>query len=137
MINHTIITGLSTIYKKEGGTSDALPSNTSSGILDYLVSTPAILAMVIEASRELLDPLLSDGYITVGKNIELSHERPTLLGETITLIITVTKVKGESVFLDIQGHDSTGIICRGTYERCIVEKDHLIDIAYSRAKNMR
>jgi predicted thioesterase len=102
--------------------------------MDFLISTPAILTMTIEATRDLLDPLLPDGYITVGKNIDLSHERPTLVGETVTLVITVIDVKGESVFLDITGHDSTGVICKGTYERSIVDKDHLIDIAYRRAK---
>ena len=134
MLEHKIVAGMSTIYKKEVGHSDTLPSHNASGIMDFLISTPAILTMVIEATRDMLDPLLPEGHITVGKNMELSHERPTLIGETITLVITVTRVKGESVFLDISGHDATGIICRGTYERSIVDKDHLIDIAYRRAK---
>ncbi len=134
MIEHKIKPGISTIYTREAGHADALPSNHSAGIMDFLISTPAVLTMVIEATRDLLDPLLPDGYITVGKNIDLSHERPTLIGETVTLVITVKEVKGESIFLEITGHDSTGVICRGTYERSIVDKDHLIDIAYRRAK---
>lgn len=134
MEQHKIKPGISTIYTREAGQSDALPSSHTGGIMDFLVSTPAILTMIIEATRDLLDPLLTDGYITVGKNIDLSHERPTLIGETVTLVITVSDVKGESIFLDITGHDSTGVICKGTYERSIVDKDHLIDIAYRRAK---
>lgn len=134
MIEHRIKPGISTIYTREAGHADALPSNHSAGIMDYLVSTPAILTMIIEGTRDLLDPLLTDGYITVGKNIDLSHERPTLIGETVTLVITVAEVRGESIFLDITGHDSTGVICKGTYERSIVDRDHLIDIAYRRAK---
>ena len=134
MIEHKIRPGLSTIYTREAGHADALPSNNAAGIMDFLISTPAVLTMVIEATRDLLDPLVPDGFITVGKHIDLSHERPTLIGETVTLVITVKDVKGESIFLDITGHDSTGVICMGTYERSIVEKDHLIDIAYRRAK---
>lgn len=135
MIEHKIVHGLSTIYKKEAGQADAMPSDGhDGGIMDFLVSTPAVFAMIIEASRNLLDPLLPDGFITVGKNVELSHERPTLVGETITLVITVTKVKGESVYLEVTGHDGTGVVCKGTYERVIVNKDHLIDIAYRRSK---
>ncbi|MEL7654926.1 MAG: hotdog domain-containing protein [Bacillota bacterium] len=135
MIEHKITAGLSTIYQKEVGHSDTLPSKNSSSIIDYLISTPAILTMIIHATSEMLDPLLPSGYITVGKNIELSHERPTLIGENISLVITVTKVKGESVFLDISGHDDTGIICRGSYERSIVDMNHLIDIAHRRSKH--
>ena len=134
MIQHKIVSGLSTIFKKEAGHSDTMPSNNTAGIMDFLISTPAILTMIIEATRDLLDPLLPEGFITVGKNIELSHERPTLIGETVTLVITVKEVRGESVFLDVTGHDDTRIICKGTYERSIVDKDHLIDIAYRRSK---
>ena len=101
MTEHKIKPGLSTIYTREAGNADALPSSHSAGIMDFLVSTPAILTMIIEATRDLLDPLLSDGFITVGKNINLTHERPTLIGETVTLVITVKEVKGENVFLDI------------------------------------
>lgn len=134
MTEHKIKPGLSTIYTREAGHADALPSNHSAGIMDFLVSTPAILTMIIEATRDLLDPLLPDGFITVGKNIDLTHERPTLVGETVTLVITVKEVKGENVFLDITGHDSTGVVCRGTYERTIVDKDQLIETAYRRAR---
>lgn len=137
MSEHKIVPGLSTIYTKEVGHGDTMPSSNAAGIMDFLVSTPAILTMAIEATSDLLDPLLSDGSITVGKHIELSHERPTLVGETVTLVVTVTDVKGESIFLDIVGHDSTGVICKGRYERSIVDKDHLIDIAYRRSKNNR
>jgi predicted thioesterase len=134
MTEHKIKPGLSTIYTKEAGHSDALPSNHSAGIMDFLVSTPAILTMIIEASRDLLDPLLPDGCITVGRNIDLTHEKPTLIGETVTLVITVKEVKGENVFLDITGHDSTGVVCKGVYERSIVNKDQLIETAYRRAR---
>jgi fluoroacetyl-CoA thioesterase len=137
LVEHKIIPGLSTIYTREAGHGDVLPASSAAGIMDFLVSTPAVLTMAIEATRDLLDPLLPEGYITAGKHIELSHERPTLIGETITLVITVFEVKGESIFLDIMGHDSTGVICKGKYERSIVNRDHLIDIAYKRAKSYR
>ena len=83
MVNHKITAGLSKICRKEMGSADTLPSKGAAGVLDFLISTPAILAMVIEASRDMLDPLLPEGYITVGKSIRLSHERPTMVGESI------------------------------------------------------
>ncbi len=135
MVDHKIVPGLSTIVTKEVNGSDTLPTAGSSGIMDFLISTPAILTQVIKASSDMLDPLLPDGYITVGKNVDLSHERPTLVGETISLIITVIKVKGETIILDLAVHDTIGIICRGTVERSIVDKNHLIDIACRRADN--
>ncbi len=136
MIEHKIVAGISTIYKTEARHQDTLPCSSGTGIMDCLISTPALMTMVITASSELLDPLLPEGYITVGKNMELSHERPTLVGEMITLAITVTKIKGDTIHLEVTGHDSTGLICRGSFDRSIVNRDHLIDIAYRRSKHL-
>ena len=134
MINHKIAVGLSTIYKCEGCLSDAMPHSGSAGILDYLISTPAIMAMIIEASSNLLDPLLPEDYITVGKNIELSHEKPTIIDGTISIIVSVTKIDGDRIHLDISGHDAIGQVCQGKYERVIVNKNVLMDSTYRRAQ---
>lgn len=137
MSSNNISIGLSKISKKEVGRADTLPSRNAGGILDFLVSTPAILQWIIEESSDMLDPLLPDGMITVGRKIELTHEKPTLVGENITLILTVFDKKGENIVLDISIHDSMGLISRGIYERSIVEKNHLLDVAYRRSTNLR
>ncbi len=133
MINHRIKAGISTIYKCEGCLSDPLTHSGSEGILDYLVSTPALMALIIEASSKLLDPLLPEDYITVGKFIELDHQKPTIIDSDITIIILVTKVEGDRVYLDISGHDNIGQVCKGKYERVIVNKDALVDSANRRS----
>lgn len=134
MINHKITEGLSTIYKYEGPLTNSL-FGESGGILDYLVSTPAIMAIIIEASASLLDTRLPEGYITVGKDIELSHDKPTIIDGTISIVLTVTKVAGEKIFLDVSGHDNFGQVCRGKYERVIVSQSELMESAYRRAHN--
>lgn len=138
MINHNVTVGLSTIYKKEASSSDALQATGAGaiGILDFLVSTPAILTMIIEASIQLIDHLLPDDYITVGKNIELSHDNPTMVDGIITIVLTVKKVSNDRVYLEFTGHDAVGQICQGKYERVMVSKKVLMDSAYKRAQNM-
>ena len=134
MIKHGIKPGLSTTYTKEAFTSNTIySSGTSGGIPDYLVSTALVIEQVMELSSKMLDSLLPDDYITVGKKIELTHEKTTLIGETIVYLIMVTKVEEESVFLDITVSDSVGIICRGKYERAIVNKEELLNNAYKRS----
>jgi len=133
MIKHTIKKGLSTIYEKEVSNFDAAGS-FGSGVLGFLLSTPAAITMALETAIQLLDPLLPDGYITVGKSIELQHLRPTLIGEKISLIVAVTDVIEEHVFLDIEIHDTRGLVCKGKHERFIMSSDQLIQIAYSRAE---
>ncbi len=134
MFDHRIIEGLSTIYKKEGSLLETLSSSATTGTLNHLLTTPQIMEVIIEASYNMLDPLLPDGYVTVGKNIELFHEQPTLtlLGGVISTILTVSKIDGNKIYLDVTCYDEIGLICKGTYERTIVNRDKLMDAAYKR-----
>ena len=134
MIDHKITEGLSTIYKYEGSLKNSL-FGESGGVLDYLVSTPAIMAMIIEAATDLLDTRLPGGYITVGKDIEPSHDKPTIIDGTVSIVLTVTKVADDRIFLDVSGHDNFGQVCRGKYERVIVNQSELMENAYRRAHN--
>lgn len=137
MIEHKITVGLSSIHKREGTIRGTYAYSGSNDSLDYLLSTPEVLDIIIEASVKMLDPLLPSGYITVGKYIELSHEQPTLTltGESISTIITVTKISGNKIFLDFSCHDEIGLICKGIYERAIVDKEKLMESTYRRAQS--
>jgi predicted thioesterase len=131
MINHGIQEGLVTDFRKTTSPQDA--SLTSGSMeLTYLVSTPAVINIIIDASSEMLDKLLPPEYITIGTHLEISHENPTLVGEAINLRIKVIKVVNNEVLLEFEGTDSVGLFCRGKYERCIVNKDKLLQSAYAR-----
>ncbi|MDF2676384.1 MAG: hypothetical protein K0Q97_681 [Bacillota bacterium] len=132
MINHNIKEGLTYKYSKVTSSTDAYLSNDST--FDYLVSTPAILNMIIGVSAKMLDSLLPNDYVTVGKEIQLSHDNPTIIGETIEITVTVEKVNGNKIYLDIVGKDSHGICLSGKYERVIVNKDKLNEAAFFRIK---
>lgn len=134
MFDNRIIEGLSTIYKKEVGML-----NTSSeviGALDNLLTTPQIIEVIIEASYKMLDPLLPNGYVTVGKYIELTHNNPTLtiMSGSISVVLTVTKLDGNKIFMDVACYDEIGLICKGIYERAIVDKEKLMESTYRRAQ---
>lgn len=131
MINHKITKGIYNVYSKRTNSNDTdVAYNT--GILDYLVSTPAIIRMIIDASADMLDKLLPSDYLTVGRKIELTHEQPTLVGETVTVTVKVEEVIQNVVFLGFEVNDSKGTVCSGKYERVIIEKNKLMDIAYKR-----
>lgn len=130
MIEDNIQVGLRKDFRKVTTPSDAsnLPGSTE---LSYLVSTPAVINMIIEASTDLLDTLLPEAYITVGTVIHLEHEKPTLIGEEIDIRIQVKKVQNARVLLSIEGHDKEGRFCKGEYVRHIVNKNKLMEHAYN------
>jgi len=131
-VNHKIYEGLSMTYEKVTTAADSYISNSTS--IDSLFSSPSLLSTIIDVSCKMLDKLLPDEYITVGRNLELSHYHPTLIGEKISIVIKVVKVDKQRVHLEFVGSDYLGEFCKGKYEKVIVNKNKLIESAVKRAK---
>lgn len=135
MIEHGIKKGLTTTYTKKTTTNDAY-APTNEATLDYLVSTPAMMCMAIDAATEMLDGRLPQDYITVGKKIDLIHEHPSIVGDDVTLKLVVDNVEGHVISLLIEVKDSIGVICTGTYQRVIIQKAKLLEIAHQRTPGL-
>jgi predicted thioesterase len=116
-----------TIQKKVTESDTAI--NYGSGKLDNLFATPSLVALMIEASTDLLDPKLEEGFITVGKMVEVNHEKPTILGQTISLKVTIAEYKENKIRIDMEAFDEIGQIGSGHHERIVVNKDKLLERA--------
>jgi len=135
MINHQITKGMTKSYTKKTATNDGYTSYYT-GTLDYLVSTSTIINMLIDSATDMLDKMLPQDYITVGKEICLVHEHPSLVGETITFNLAVEDVDGHVIYLKFEAMDSKGAVCSGTYKRTIIGKAKLLEIAYQRSPGL-
>jgi predicted thioesterase len=109
-----------------------LQSSAGSEELYYLVSASTIVNMIIDASSEMLDELVSNECITIGTHFELNHEKPTLSGEFVNFKLIVKKVDNNHIYLDFIGTDSQGQFCTGKTERYVVNKAKLMQTAYDR-----
>lgn len=116
-----------TIQKKVTESDTAI--NYGSGQLDNLFATPSLVALMIEASTELLDERLEDGFITVGKSVQVDHEKPTILGQTISLKVTIKEYKANMIKIDMEAFDEIGKIGSGYHERIVVNKSKLLEKA--------
>jgi predicted thioesterase len=96
-----------------------------SGQLEKLFATPSLVALMIKASVELIDPTLPEGFISVGKSSHVVHSQPTILGETVSVTVTVTEKEGDRIMLEMTAFDETGVIGTGTHERYVVNKQAL------------
>jgi fluoroacetyl-CoA thioesterase len=131
MIEHGIKEGMSIFFDKEVDSSDTAAAYGSKA-LDFLLSSPALVGMLINASAELLDPLVPQECVTVGNSVELYHEKPTLLGENVRLVVTVKTVAGDKISLEFIAYDKVGVIARGKHERFVVLGEDVLDSAYER-----
>lgn len=107
--------------------------NYGSGQLKNLFSSPKLLALMIEASTKLIDSKLKEGYISVGKNSEIQHIAPTVLGQIITLEVLITSYNYPKISLSMSAYDEIGLIGTGSHTRYIVNKLSLLERAYDRS----
>ncbi|MCK8060712.1 MULTISPECIES: thioesterase family protein [unclassified Fusibacter] len=119
-----------TIQKKITEEDTAL--NYGSGQLENLLATPSLVALMIEASAKLLDAHLPEGYITVGQMAQVIHEKPTVLGETVSVKVEITAFDGNKVQLAMHAFDEVGQIGLGNHVRAVVNKSALLSKANER-----
>ena len=110
--------------------------NYGSGELEKLFATPSLIALMIKASVELIDPTLEEGFISVGKSSWVIHDKPTILGETVSVKVTIKELESARIFLEMEAYDEIGVISRGTHERYIINKDSFFKYIKERAKRL-
>lgn len=113
-------------------TKDDTALNYGSGALKNLLATPTLIALMIEAAVNTIDPLLPDNYITIGKSIKIEHENPTKEGMTVTVTAKLIRVDGNTLSFEITAYDEIGRIGKGHHERQIVNYDILMKKADER-----
>jgi predicted thioesterase len=124
-----------TIQRKVTPEDTAL--NYGSGKLEKLFATPRLVALMIEASVKLIDEKLTEGFITIGRRAEVAHEKPTMLGQTISVKVEVKSFNRDKILLEMTAFDEIGVIGRGTHERIIVNKQSLLHRAAQRAEKLK
>ena len=93
--------------------------------IEPLLSSSGLINLTILAATELVDPLLPDGFISIGKSSSITHEHPSVLGAHLSLTVTVAEFDGYHITLRIVASDETGVVGTGTHVRSIVNKHWL------------
>jgi len=119
-----------TVHKEDTGLK------YGSGKLDTLFATPSLVALMIEASVELIDKTLPEGFITICKRAEVTHEDTTILGETVSVSVEVIAFNGNQINYKMIAYDEVGMIGSGLHERIIVNKKALLEKAHKRAEKL-
>ena len=107
-----------------------------SGKLKKLFATPSLVAMMIEASSKLLDDKLPEGFITVGRFVQVDHQKPTYLGEIVSVKVTIEQCDSVKIVLKMEAFDEVGIIGSGVHHRYVVNKQALLERAKKRDEKL-
>jgi len=109
-------------------------SAVGSGGVDVL-STPSMILLFEQSSRNAVQPSLPKGYTTVGIKVDIEHLSATPVGEKVRVNARVTKVDGRQIFYEVNAFDEHGIIGKGTHTRFTVNLKRFMEKIGQRNNN--
>ena len=96
-----------------------------SGTLNVF-ATPAMVALMEEASWKCVAAELEPGMGTVGTSMQIKHVAATPLGMKVTAECELLEVDGRRLVFSVQASDEAGVIGNGTHERFIVAEEKFL-----------
>ena len=89
--------------------------------------------MEIAAAR-LMKPLLSEGELSVGVNVNVTHMAATPNNVEVKAVATYQGTEGKLHKFDVELYDQAGLAGSGIHTRAIVKTDRLVQGAMNRVQ---
>ena len=85
-----------------------------------IFATPAMIGLMELCSHRSVQPLLPEGFTTVGFEVCVRHLASTEPGGTVTVSSKLTRVDGRKLFFDVECREGDKLCGTGTHRRVIV-----------------
>lgn len=107
-------------------TSELTASAFNSGLVEVF-ATPAMVALMEKTCQLSIQPLLPDGFITVGTLVNIRHLKATPVGMMVHCESELAEQDRKKLTFKVKVWDETGIIGDGLHERFIVNADDFMN----------
>jgi len=94
-------------------------SHLGSGGVNVL-ATPVMVGLMEVAARNLVDPLLEPGHMTVGTGLNIKHLAATPQGMRVRARAELLSVKGHRLEFNVEAFDDREKVGEGTHTRAII-----------------
>jgi predicted thioesterase len=119
--------------KTETAAEKNAASSWGSGRLPVF-ATPAMIALMEMTALSAVDPLLPDGWSTVGTGLNVKHLAATPPGMRVRCEAELLELDGRRLLFRVDAFDEAGKIGEGTHERFIVENERFLKKVYEKAQ---
>lgn len=97
-------------------------------------ATPAMIGLMEKAALSSVDPLLDEGYSTVGIKLEVEHLAATPKGMNVVATSELVEIDGRRLVFKVEARDDKELIGKGRHERFIVPLQKFISKAEAKGK---
>lgn len=113
-------------YEVEQVVTEAMTAEAmGSGDMPVL-ATPAMIALMENAAMLAVRNSLSEGQTTVGTYMDVSHIKPTKVGETVRVEAEVTGIEGKKISFEVAAYWDDALLGKGTHVRYIVDREKFL-----------
>ena len=92
-----------------------------------VISTPRVILLMEQATRDAVEGALPEGKITVGTLINMKHFAATPLGAKVCAEAYLREIDGRKLVFDVAAYDEFEKISEGVNERFIVSADKFLE----------
>jgi 2-hydroxychromene-2-carboxylate isomerase/predicted thioesterase len=87
----------------------------------HVVSTPALIGFLEDASHLAIEPYYDSGEASVGTKVEIEHLAPAHVGLPLELSAEVTGVKGRRIDFKVEARQEGRLVMAGRHQRAVVD----------------
>ena len=85
-----------------------------------IYATPRLVNDIEQTCLDYLLTFLDEGENTVGAAVDIRHVGATLLGMSVSIVATVTRVEGRSVTFNVAVRDDVELVATAAHTRVVV-----------------
>ncbi len=95
-------------------------------------ATARLVALMECTAAKVLIPLIGEGQLSVGVEVNVKHLAPTLTEDVVKATATFVGMEGKLYKFEIQAEDSGGVVGTCTHTRAIITEERLMSGANKR-----
>ncbi|SEE50830.1 thioesterase family protein [Pseudomonas migulae] len=85
-----------------------------------IYATPRLVDDIEQTCLDYLLTFIDEGENTVGAAVDIRHVGATLLGMSVSIVATVTRIEGRSVTFNVEVRDDVELVATAAHTRVVV-----------------